>query len=302
MVRGLGGVKVGAGIYRQQSGKEGGKFLFEPTPKKWQLGWMIQGGDRGFLFRVAGLGLLVMAGWKIGEVGGVLGAGEQLLSNREAMAQWAPLFLLGMFFLRGPLPARKSAARVAGFQFLNLGFLVMAAIYGLAAVPLGVDFSGMKTGESLTEADWGVRDRLKEVEARISQIDRESAEAGLATEGLSESKKREMENRKADRLQQMEQYRQERFRLLEELERRAKALEEKREREKGSMRGRLRQAQTFCGLASAILVLMGLHGLAAGFLSSGGGGSSGGFPVVSASGGKVENSIPGALRPKRPAS
>lgn len=263
----------------------------------------MEGGDRGFLFRVAGLGLLVMAVWKIGEVGGILGAGEQLLSNREAMAQWAPLFLLGMFFLRGPLPARKSAVRVAGFQFLNLGFLVLAAIYGLAAVPLGVDFQGVRTSESIGEADWGVRDRLKEVETRMSQIDRESAEMGVASEGWSEAKKREMENRKQDRLQQMELFRQERSRLLEELDRRSKALEEKREREKGSMRGRLKQAQTFCGLASAILVLVGLQGLLAGFLSSGGrGGTSGGFPVVSASGGKVENSIPGALRPKRPAS
>jgi hypothetical protein len=45
-----------------------------------------------------------------------------------------------------------------------------------------------------------------------------------------------------------------------------------------------------------------MHGLVAGFISSGGAGSTGGFPVVSASGGKVENSIPGALRPKRPAN
>jgi len=263
---------------------------------------MVEGGDRGFLFRVVGLGLLVMGMWKIGEVGGILGVGDQLLINREAMAQWAPLVLLGMFFLRGPLPARKTVTRVAGFQFLNLGFLVLAAIYGLAAVPLEVDFSGGKTTESPAEGDWGLRDRLKEVETKMSQIDRESAELGVAAEGWSDAKKREMENRKADRLQQMELCRQERSRLIEEVDRRAKAVEEKKEREKGSMRGRLRQAQAFCGLASAILVLVGLQGLVVGFLSSGGGGSSGGFPVVSVSGGKVENSIPGALRPKRPAN
>lgn len=103
---------------------------------------MNDGGDRGFLFRTAGLGLLVLALWRLGEAGGILAAKEQLLDNREAMVQLAPLFLLGLFFLRGPLPARKSVARVAGFQFLNLGFLVAAGVYGLAAVPLGVEFPG----------------------------------------------------------------------------------------------------------------------------------------------------------------
>ncbi len=276
--------------------------MVEPTGEGWQIGGMAEGGDRGFLFRVAGLGLLVMGLWKIGEVGGVLGAGDQLLPNREAMAQWAPLVLLGMFFLRGPLPARKSVARVAGFQFLNLGFLALAAVYGLAAVPLRVDFSAGKTGEITGEVEWGVRDRLKEVEAKMSQIDRESAEAGMATEGWTESRKKEMENRKQERLQQMEQYRLERSRLMEEMDRRAKALAERSEREKGFLRGRMEKAQTFCGLSALILVLVGIHGLVAAFLFTGGASSTGGFPVVSSSGGKVENSIPGALRPKRPAS
>ncbi|NCY20437.1 hypothetical protein EBX31_00585 [bacterium] len=276
--------------------------MVEPEGQGWQIGVMVQGGDRGFLFRVAGLGILIMAGWKILEAGGVLGAGEQLLPNREIMAQWAPMVLVGMFFLRGPMPARKSVARVAGFQFLNLGFLALATLYGLAAVPLGVDFSGVQPIESFGEADWGVRDRLKEVENRMSQIDRESAEGPVNTDGWSESKKREMENRKQERMQQMEQCRQERSRLMEELDRRAKAWAERSEREKGSLRSRLQKAQTFCGLSSAILLLLGIHGLVAGFLSSGSAISSGGFPVVSASGGKVENSIPGALRPKRPAS
>lgn len=264
---------------------------------------MVDGGDRGFLFRVTGLGILVMAVWKIGEVGGMLGAGEQLLPNRETMALWAPWVLLGMFFLRGPLPARKSVARVAGFQFLNLGFLAWAAVYALAAVPLGVDFSSVKSSENPAESEWGIKERLKEVEARMSQIDRESAEAANAPEGLSESKKRDGELRKQERLQQMEQYRLERERYKEELDRRAKAWAEKSEREKGSLRGRLQRAQLFCGLAAGLLVFLGLHGLLAGFLSTGGAASSsGGFPVVSASGGKVENSIPGALRPKRPAN
>lgn len=264
---------------------------------------MVDGGDRGFLFRAAGLGLLGMAVWRIGEVGGMLGAGEQLLPNREAMAQWAPLVLLGMFFLRGPLPARKSVARVAGFQFLNLGFLAWAAIYALAAVPLGVDFSNAKTGENPMEADWGVKDRLKEVEARMSQIDRESADMSLSSENMSDSKRKEMDARKQERLQQMEQYRLERERLKEELDRRAKLWVEKSEKEKGSLRGRMQKAQLFCGLTAGILLILGLHGLLAGFVSTGGAAASGGgFPVVSASGGKVENSIPGALRPKRPAN
>jgi hypothetical protein len=47
-----------------------------------------------------------------------------------------------------------------------------------------------------------------------------------------------------------------------------------------------------------IFVLMGLHGLFVGFLGRAGSGM-GGFPVVSTSAGKVENSVPGALRPKR---
>ena len=264
---------------------------------------MVEGGDRGFLFRAAGLGLLVMAVWRMGEVGGMLGSGEQLLPNREAMALWAPLILLGMFFLRGPLPARKSVARVAGFQFLNLGFLAWAAVYVLAAVPLGVDFSSPKTGENSVEADWGIKDRLKEVETRISQIDRESVETATQPEGLSDAKKREWESRKQDRLQQMEQYRLERERLKEELDRRAKIWTEKNEKERGSLRSRMQRAQLFCGLTAGILLALGLHGLLAGFLSTGGAaGNFGGFPVVSASGGKVENSIPGALRPKRPAN
>ena len=264
---------------------------------------MVEGGDRGFLFRVAGLGLLLMAVWKMGEAGGILGAGEQLLPNREAMAQWAPWILLGMFFLRGPLPARKSVARVAGFQFLNLGFLAWAALYALAAVPLGLDFPNAKSGEALVESDWGIKERLKDVEARMSQIDRESAEAANSSEGLSDSKKREQEARKQERLQQMEQCRLERERYQGELDRRAKAWAEKSEREKGSLRGRMQKAQLYCGLTAGILVFLGLHGLLAGFLSTGGVTiSGGGFPVVSASGGKVENSIPGALRPKRPAN
>ncbi|NDC79878.1 MAG: hypothetical protein EB090_01190, partial [Verrucomicrobia bacterium] len=228
---------------------------------------------------------------------------DQLLPNREAMALWAPLILTGMFFLRGPLPARKSVARVAGFQFLNLGFLAWSAVYALAAVPLGVDFSTAKTGENSVEADWGIKDRLKEVEARMSQIDRDSVEEVRSTEGLSDSKKRDLELRKQERLQQMEQFRLERERLKEELDRRAKVWAEKGEMEKGALRVRMHRAQLFCGLTAGILLLLGLHGLVAGFLTTGGGAANfGGFPVVSASGGKVENSIPGALRPKRPAN
>lgn len=303
MIGGGGGVKVRAGFYRQEGGGSGGKFLVELARKEWQFEAMGDGGDRGFLFRSAGVGLLIMAAWKIGEVGGMLGAGEQLLPNREAMALWAPLVLLGMFFLRGPLPARKSVARVAGFQFLNLGFLAGAAVYALAAVPLGVDFSANKTGESSLENDWGLKERLKEVEGRMSQLDRDSADSASVPDGISESKRREFEARRLERLQQMEQFRVERERLKEELDRRAQVWAEKSEREKGSQRARMQKAQLFCGLTAGILLVLGLHGLLAGFVATGGGvARSGGFPVVSASGGKVENSIPGALRPKRPAN
>ena len=135
----------------------------------------------------------------------------------------------------------------------------------------------------------------------MSQLDRDAAEAGLNSEGLSDSKKRDWENRRQERTQQMEQYRLERARLMEELDHRTQAVAEKGEKERGLLRMRLQKAQTSCGLASVILVLLGIHGLVAGFVGSGGG-STGGFPVVPTSGGKVENSIPGALRPKRPAN
>ena len=97
---------------------------------------MGEGGDRGFLFRALGLALLAMVLWRLAGSGGILAGGDQILANREVMASMAPWVLLGLFFLRGPLPARKSAIRVVGFQFLNLGFLAAAAVYALAAVPL----------------------------------------------------------------------------------------------------------------------------------------------------------------------
>ena len=136
-------------------------FLFEEREGGWQDGGMVEGGDRGFLFRTTGLALLALAGWRLGEVGGLLAAKDQLLANREGMTQLAPLVLLGLFFLRGPLPARKSIARVAGFQFLNLGFLVAAAVYGLASVPLGKEFAIEKGSELVGEKDWSMRDRLR---------------------------------------------------------------------------------------------------------------------------------------------
>jgi len=181
---------------------------------------MNDGGDRGFLFRAAGLGLLILALWRLGEAGGILAAKEQLLDNREAMVQLAPLFLLGLFFLRGPLPARKSVARVAGFQFLNLGFLVAAGVYGLSAVPLGVEFPGKGSEEVPGEASWSVRDRLKDVESKMAQLDRESAQVGELPEGASDVRRREFEAKKQERLRQMEEWRVERVQLAGELERR----------------------------------------------------------------------------------
>ncbi|MCX6936140.1 MAG: hypothetical protein NTZ01_08155 [Verrucomicrobia bacterium] len=259
---------------------------------------MIEGGDRGFLFRMTGLALLVMVGWKLGEAGGLLAAKDQLLANREAMTQMAPLVLLGLFFLRGPLPARKSIARVAGFQFLNLGFLVAAVVYGLAAVPLGVEFQVEKPVAISGETDWAVRDRLREVEMRMAQLEKESAAATELPEWVSDSRRREADNRKQERLRQMEDSREERNRLTEEVHRRGKVLEDEKGKEKSALQGRLERAQQGSGWAAVIYVLLGLHGLFAGFLGRGGV-ATGGFPVVSTSGGKIENSIPGALRPKR---
>jgi len=259
---------------------------------------MNDGGDRGFLFRAAGLGLLVFALWRLGEAGGILAAKEQLVDNREAMVQLAPLFLLALFFLRGPLPARKSVARVAGFQFLNLGFLVAAGVYGLAAVPLGVEFPGKGSEEVPGEASWSVRDRLKDVESKMAQLDRESVQVGELPEGASDVRRREFEAKKQERLRQMEEWRVERVQLAGELERRVKAWEEERGKEKEAMGMRLKKAQRGTGGAAVIYVLLGLHGLVVGFIGRGGP-APGGFPVVSSSVGKVENSVPGALRPKR---
>jgi hypothetical protein len=97
----------------------------------------------------------------------------------------------------------------------------------------------------------------------------------------------------------METLRTERSRLAEELNRRGKVSEEKQEREREQRKKRLARAQAGAGGAALIFVLMGIHGLVAGFLFRGGGPAPGGFPVVSSSSGKVESSVPGALRPKR---
>ena len=273
-------------------------FLVEREEVTWQGRGMVEGGDRGFLFRTTGLALLALAGWRLGEVGGLLAAKDQLLANRESMTQLAPLVLLGLFFLRGPLPARKSIARVAGFQFLNLGFLVAAAVYGLASVPLGKEFAMEKGSELVGEKDWAVRDRLLGVEGRMAQIEREMAGSSEVFEGMTDSRRRELENKKQDRIRQLGECREERIHLMEEMERRGKAWEEERGKEQSALQARLGQAQRGSSLAALIFVLLGLQGLVVGFFGRGGAGM-GGFPVVSTSIGKVENSVPGALRPKR---
>jgi len=273
-------------------------FLVEREEVAWQDRGMVEGGDRGFLFRTTGLALLALVAWRLGEVGGLLAAKDQLLANREGMTQMAPLILLGLFFLRGPLPARKSIARVAGFQFLNLGFLVAAAVYGLASVPLGKEFAMEKGSEPMGEKDWAVRDRLRGVEGRMAQIEREMAGNSEISEGMTDSRRRELENKKQDRIRQLGECREERSQLMEEMERRGKAWEEEIGKEQSALQARLGQAQRGSSLAGLIFVLLGLHGLFVGFLGRGGAGM-GGFPVVSTSVGKVENSVPGALRPKR---
>ena len=273
-------------------------FLFEGREGEWQDGGMVEGEDRGFLFRTAGLALLALVGWRLGQVGGLLAAKDQLLANRESMTQLAPLVLLGLFFLRGPLPARKSIARVAGFQLLNLGFLVAAAVYGLASVPLGKEFAMEKGSELVGEKDWAVRDRLREVEGRIAQIEKEMAGSTEISEGMTDSRRREVENKKQERIRHLAECREERSHLMEEIERREKAWEEEKRKEQSALQARLGQAQRGSSLAALIFVLLGLHGLFVGFLGRAGSGM-GGFPVVSTSAGKVENSVPGALRPKR---
>lgn len=258
---------------------------------------MGEGGDRGFLFRVGGVALLAMAAWRLVGAGGLLAGGEQILANREAMVALAPWVLLGFFFLRGPLPARKSPARVVGFQFLNLGFLVAAAVYGLAAVPLELPTPKEVREPVHGESEWLVRDRLREINAQMEGLERESAEAAPASENPSEN--RRQESRRQQQLETMEKLRTERSRLVEELNRRGKVQEERREQEQADQQKRLGRAQTGLGGAALIFVLMGIHGLLAGFLYRGGVATGGGFPVVSSSSGKVETSVPGALRPKR---
>lgn len=258
---------------------------------------MGEGGDRGFLFRALGVGLLAMVFWRLAGVGGLLAGGGEILANREAMAGLAPWVLLGLFFLRGPLPARKSPARVVGFQFLNLGFLAGAAVYALAAVPLELPASAGGKEDAPSEADWLVRDRLREINVRMEELERESAEVPPPTENPGENRRQEA--RRQQQIEAMEKLRTERSRLAEELNRRGKLFEERQGREREEQKKRLARAQGGAGGAALIFFLMGIHGLVAGFLFRGGGPTPGGFPVVSSSGGKVESSVPGALRPKR---
>ena len=258
---------------------------------------MGEGGDRGFLFRALGLALLAMVVWRLAGAGGILAGGDQVLDNREAMASLAPWVLLGLFFLRGPLPARKSAVRVVGFQFLNMGFLAGAAVYALAAVPLELPAPAEGKEDAPSESDWVVRDRLREINTRMEELERESAEVSPSTENPGENRRQEA--RRQQQIEAMETLRTERSRLAEELNRRGKVFEEKQEREREQRKKRLARAQAGAGGAALIFVLMGIHGLVAGFFFRGGGPTPGGFPVVSSSSGKVESSVPGALRPKR---
>ena len=258
---------------------------------------MGEGGDRGFLFRALGLALLAMVVGRLAGAGGILAGGEEILANREAMAGLAPWVLLGLFFLRGPLPARKSAVRVVGFQFLNLGFVAAAAVYGLAAVPLELPPPKENPSHGPAEADWPVRDRLREIGQQMEELEKESGQPAAATESAAETRRQEA--RRQEQTERMEKLRAERSRLADELNRRGKVYEEKQERDRGERNQRLARAQTGAGGAALVLILMGLHGLIAGFLFRGGGPTPGGFPVVSSSMGKVETSVPGALRPKR---
>lgn len=258
---------------------------------------MDNGGDRGFLFRALGLVLLVMVSWRWAGAGGILAGGDQILTNREVMVSLAPWVLLGLFFLRGPLPARKSAVRVVGFQFLNLGFLAAAAVYALAAVPLDLPTPRDGSQETPSESDWLVRDRLREISKRMEELEKESAEAAASIDNQAETRRQEA--RRQQQIEQMEQLRTERTRLADELNRRGKVFEEQQEKERSERKAKLARAQTGVGGAAFLYILMGVHGLLAGFLFRGSGPVAGGFPVVPSSSGKVESSVPGALRPKR---
>lgn len=258
---------------------------------------MGEGGDRGFLFRALGLALLAMVSWRLLGAGGFLAGEEQVLANREAFAAMAPWVLLALFFLRGPLPARKSAVRVVGFQFLNLGFLAGAVVYGLAAVPLELPAPPETKEHAPTESDWLARDRVREINLQMEELERTSGESLPSSDNPVET--RRQETRRQQLLEQMEKLRTERSRLGEELNRRGRVLEESQEKERESRKQRLARAQTGAGGAALIFILMGVHGLVAGFFFRGGGPTPGGFPVVPSSTGKVETSIPGALRPKR---
>ena len=143
-----------------------------------------------------------------------------------------------------------------------------------------------------------MRDRLRGVEERIAQIEREMAGSSEISEGMTDSRRRELENKKQERTRHLAECREERSQLIEEIERREKAWEEEKGKEQSALQARLGQAQRGSSLAALIFVFLGLHGLFVGFIGRGGAGM-GGFPVVSTSVGKVENSVPGALRPKR---
>jgi len=147
------------------------------------------------------------------------------------------------------------------------------------------------------ESDWLARDRLREINLQMEELEKASGEAVPSSENPAEAKRQEA--RRQQQIELMEKLRTERSRLGDELNRRGKVFEEKQEREREQNRKRLARAQTGAGGAAVIFVLMGLHGLLAGFLFRGGGPAPGGFPVVSSSAGKVESSVPGALRPKR---
>ena len=203
---------------------------------------MGEGGDRGFLFRALGLALLAMVVWRLAGAGGVLAGGDQVLANREAMASLAPWVLLGLFFLRGPLPARKSAVRVVGFQFLNLGFLAGAAVYALAAVPLELPAPVEGKEDAPSESDWVVRDRLREINTRIEELERESAEVSPSTENPGENRRQEA--RRQQQIEAMEKLCTERSRLAEELNRRGKVFEEKQERDRSRRRHSLNFSYT----------------------------------------------------------
>lgn len=155
---------------------------------------MSEAGDRGFLFRTSGLALLILAVWQLGEAGGVLAAKGQLLANREAMVKLAPLFLLGLFSTRtASYEAKCGTGR--WFSISESWIFSGGSNLRVGSSTSRGGVSSRRTGESVGETSWALRDRLQDVEGKMAQLDRDSAQGGELSEGAADSRRRDVENK-----------------------------------------------------------------------------------------------------------